>query len=155
MLQNLKTCYKEELNLCKEKEFNSIVQYHCSIHYVLQQWYCFHPLFILMTLVSHRKCYYFWYGWKIRLPIAPTILLKMWLPKSSESDTKMLWATTTICFLDFLIRGIFNLMAWLLGLLFRNIALNTWLNYVKIDVIFYGQEDLQISTHAVFQQSKL
>ena len=39
----------------------------------------------------------------IRLPITPSILLKMrdyWLPKSAESDTKMLWAASVLDFLE-------------------------------------------------------
>ena len=37
---------------------------------------------------------------RIRLPIASTILIKLrgyCLPKSAESDTKMLWAVPVIC----------------------------------------------------------
>ena len=47
-------------------------------------------------------------GSKIRLPITPTILVKMhnyWLPKSTETDIKMLWAATTICFFGFFRSG--------------------------------------------------
>ena len=42
---------------------------------------------------------------RIRLPITPSILLKMrdyWLPKSAKSDTKMLWAASVICIFGFL-----------------------------------------------------
>ena len=45
---------------------------------------------------------------RIRLPITPYILLKMcdyWLPKSAESDTKMLWAASVICIFGFFRAG--------------------------------------------------
>ena len=45
---------------------------------------------------------------RIRLPITPLILLKMcdyWLPKSAESDIKMLWAASVICFFEFFRAG--------------------------------------------------
>ena len=47
----------------------------------------------------------------ITLPIALTILITLWdywLPKSVESDRKMLWAVSVICFFDFLSRSYYS-----------------------------------------------